>query len=748
MRIGFVSNPDNLQTYYWPWCMVVGTQDAHATLPYTTVSYNNTSAGASESIIALSFPPTTATPASTYFYDFESDTVGYMPAGWTAFNDWNAPVTTSVVDVSGDKRLRFSYSGGDAISYAYNSAIGSIDFTSKTVEMVAKWVPGDVSAYTTSLMIGINDVTGTYGAGSMGLLWNPVENSGWRIQYYNRQGPNGSAIATATPRFALVAGTAYYVRYRRETNGVYKAKIWAATDTEPTSWDMTSSADTSIASGRIGVSSYYHASAHDYSLVGISLDGSTAAITTPSGSAPVNTAVPTISGTTTQGQTLTATTGTWSNSPTSYTYQWYRGASTVISGATSSTYVLTASDVGTTVKVAVTATNASGSATAESASTGTISSSGSAPVNTAVPTISGTTTQGQTLTATTGTWSNSPTSYAYQWYRGASTLISGATSSTYTLVLADVGSTVKVTVTATNASGSASATSASTGTISGISLSAPTITSGGSPTSSSIPISITGGSGATGWTVQFKLSSEPTTWTNESTSITVGATSFTVDQSLAASTSYDIRIAATDGTSTVYSSTYTTSTAAAGGSAPTITNVNTTNIITSTQTGVVITGTNLSGCAVSITQGTTTVTQTVTATTSTTATFTVVFDSGSTDLKYGAATLTVAVSGQTSATKSITINPPDSRSWVTLTSVESTASNRITSSPVDLVIGDQIEVTSVVGGAITDVTLNADGTYDSAGIVRQFYVRVWDVSDSTWGTTGLQVARRRTPVIT
>jgi len=88
------------------------------------------------------------------------------------------------------------------------------------------------------------------------------------------------------------------------------------------------------------------------------------------------------------------------------------------------------------------------------------------PANSAVPTISGTTTFGQVLTTTTGTWSNSP-SYSYQWSRSASSggsysNISGATSSTYTLVAADVGQYLKSTVTATNGSGSASATSSAT----------------------------------------------------------------------------------------------------------------------------------------------------------------------------------------------------------------------------------------------------------------------------------------------
>jgi hypothetical protein len=194
---------------------------------------------------------------------------------------------------------------------------------------------------------------------------------------------------------------------------------------------------------------------------------------TPTGSKPANTALPTISGTTTQGQTLSASNGSWSNSPNSYTRQWRRcdsaGAScSDISGATSSSYILVLADIGSTFRVVVTASNSYGSASATSSQTTAVA--GLPPANTALPTISGTTTQGETLSASSGSWSNSPTSYAYQWRRcdnsGTSCSdISSASSSSYTLAYADVGSTIRVVVTASNPYGSASATSSQTAVV-------------------------------------------------------------------------------------------------------------------------------------------------------------------------------------------------------------------------------------------------------------------------------------------
>jgi hypothetical protein len=184
--------------------------------------------------------------------------------------------------------------------------------------------------------------------------------------------------------------------------------------------------------------------------------------------APINAGIlPGISGAAQEGQLLTASTGSWTGSPTAYAYQWERCGSScsAIPDATSSSYMLQSADVGATIEVSVTAGNSGGYATATSSSTPTVVSL--PPVNTVAPAISGTAQEGQTLTASTGTWSNSPSGYAYQWQdcisagAGCSD-ITGATSPTYTIQPPDVGYAIIVIVTAQNAQGGSSAMSSPT----------------------------------------------------------------------------------------------------------------------------------------------------------------------------------------------------------------------------------------------------------------------------------------------
>ena len=130
------------------------------------------------------------------------------------------------------------------------------------------------------------------------------------------------------------------------------------------------------------------------------------------------------------------------------------------------------------------------------------------PTISSAPTISGVTTIGETLTTTTGTWTNTPTSFSYQWSRadssgGAYTNISGATSSTYNLVTADVGKYLKSTVTAINADGSALSTSDATGQISKANQAPITITSTSASFGSDLSLTSTGGS--TGGTFTYTV---------------------------------------------------------------------------------------------------------------------------------------------------------------------------------------------------------------------------------------------------
>jgi hypothetical protein len=184
---------------------------------------------------------------------------------------------------------------------------------------------------------------------------------------------------------------------------------------------------------------------------------------------PLNVSAPSVTGTPEVGRTLTAARGTWNNKPTKFAYQWQRCDATgmtcaPISGATAQTYSVSGVDVGSTLSVSVTARNSLGAATAVAPVTGIVPGP---PVSMAPPAITGTATVGQTLTATTGTWTGAPTAFAFAWRRCDSsgdgcTDIAGTAGQTYVVSAADVGFTVRVTVTATNASGSATAVSAPT----------------------------------------------------------------------------------------------------------------------------------------------------------------------------------------------------------------------------------------------------------------------------------------------
>lgn len=175
---------------------------------------------------------------------------------------------------------------------------------------------------------------------------------------------------------------------------------------------------------------------------------------------PVCTVIPTQTGTNTKvGTTRTAVNGTWAGTATIvYTYQWTcNGAN--ISGATTSTYVLTNADFGKSVAVKITGTNGVGAGSASSTGITVIAD---APTNSVSPAITGTAQVGSTLTLSNGTWAGTATiTFAYAWAKDGAT-ITGASASTYVPVVGDIGGLITGTVTATNVAGSVAKTSAAT----------------------------------------------------------------------------------------------------------------------------------------------------------------------------------------------------------------------------------------------------------------------------------------------
>ena len=182
--------------------------------------------------------------------------------------------------------------------------------------------------------------------------------------------------------------------------------------------------------------------------------------TTPA--APTNTAAPVISGTTRTGSTLSIASDAWTGSPTSYTYQWKRAATsggsyTNIDPAISSTYVLTDDDINKYIKVSVIATNGVGPSSAVlSAATSVVTDLPDSVVPTATTPVA-------TATGFTFTISNYSSSYTYALTTSKGTVSRSTDDVTVTGLAAGESATVTIAVSRTNyKSGTKSVTGSAT----------------------------------------------------------------------------------------------------------------------------------------------------------------------------------------------------------------------------------------------------------------------------------------------
>ncbi len=177
--------------------------------------------------------------------------------------------------------------------------------------------------------------------------------------------------------------------------------------------------------------------------------------------APLNTLAPAVTGTATNGQTLSCSTGTWAGSvPITYTYQWKRGVTNV--GTNSSTYVLVDADVGSAMSCVVTGTNSVGNSSGTSNSTSAVAAlvPGAPIIGTA--TVTGATTATISFTAPASNGGATITTYTAYPSSGAGTgTLSQAGSGTISVTGLTGGTAYTFTVKATNSAGQSAASGSS-----------------------------------------------------------------------------------------------------------------------------------------------------------------------------------------------------------------------------------------------------------------------------------------------
>ncbi|MBK3733400.1 DUF4347 domain-containing protein, partial [Azospirillum brasilense] len=388
----------------------LGAYEVHWNAGDPTVDLNGAGAGTGESV-------STSTPASgvliapnAVLAQTDSDTrlLGATIA-LSGTSDGGAEVLSMLAaSVATAKTYGISVTGNDTSTITLRGAASVAGYQAVIQLIQYKNTAGSATAGTRTATVTVNDgeTTSTARTSSITLGGGSPSNGA----PVNSVVPNVSG--TATVGNALSGGTGTwtdpdgdsltytYQWYRADdTNGTNAASISGATGA---SYTLTTS------------------DAHKYLRVAVvANDGNSNTTTAYStytailNSAPVNSAVPSVSGTATVGNALSTTNGTWSDADgdgRSFTYQWYRADDTngtnaaSISGATSSNYTLTTSDAHKYLRVVVTANDGKGGTqTATSAYT---EITNSAPVNSAVPSVSGTATVGNALSTTNGTWSD------------------------------------------------------------------------------------------------------------------------------------------------------------------------------------------------------------------------------------------------------------------------------------------------------------------------------------------------------
>lgn len=251
-----------------------------------------------------------------------------------------AAATTSTFAAAADARVEKA-----SPKKNYGSATSLVSDASPVVESYLRFALGDITGTVQKAVLRLSASNGSADAPALYGTSNTWTES--KINWRNKPARSGAVLADVAA-VATGAWLEYDVTSAVQPNGTYSF-VLASTSADGTTLHSRESSSATLRP----------------QLVLTVDDGA------PAATAPVNTGAPSVTGTPQEGQTLIASAGTWSGEPTSFGYQWSRcsTACAAVAGATQKSYLVGSADVGSTLQVAVTATNAYGSSTAVSAPT-------------------------------------------------------------------------------------------------------------------------------------------------------------------------------------------------------------------------------------------------------------------------------------------------------------------------------------------------------------------------------------------
>ena len=197
--------------------------------------------------------------------------------------------------------------------------------------------------------------------------------------------PAAPSSVSTTPRDTAIDVT-WSALSGAALNGATRSSYRLEWSTDNATWSGTNVSGTSATiAGLSNNTAYFVRVAAVSSVTVTGVFGAASSTTVPFG-APINTALPALTGAQARGYSLSSSAGSWDSNGRSVTAtatRWQRSTDSGqtwadISGATSASYTLTASDVGNLVRSVVTATNAFGPTSIESAASGAIGSAAAA----------------------------------------------------------------------------------------------------------------------------------------------------------------------------------------------------------------------------------------------------------------------------------------------------------------------------------------------------------------------------------